>query len=84
MSIGDAKKFIQTAVTDTHLRNSMNAAKSLNKIDVVLKDYGFAFTYPEFDEAYRNLLVQCQSEEQAMHLNEIKLWWDFCLSVVTH
>ena len=76
MSIGEAKTFILRGMRDRDLRNRLNASDGPEDVLAILEREQLVFTYSEFDEAYHNLLTQCQEEEQAEQLKEFKMWWD--------
>jgi hypothetical protein len=79
MSMNDARKFLQGISKNGFLRDSLNRAKSRKDIEVILKKVPYEFDENEIDDAYRNLLINCQSEEQAMLMKEVKKWWDLLL-----
>jgi hypothetical protein len=68
----------ELAVSDT-LRDSLYEAASKNQISEILKAIPYEFSYDDFDNAYRNLLINCRSEAQAEQLKEIRQWWDFLI-----
>jgi hypothetical protein len=76
MSIGEAKAFIHRGMQDRDLRNRLNASGGPEDMLAILEREKLVFTYSEFDEAYHNLLTQCQEEEQAEQLKDFKMWWD--------
>ena len=82
MSSGNARTFIKSAMSDKTLRAAVNAASSSDELDIILKHHKIPFTYAEFDDAYHNLLTECQFEEQAEELKEFKMWWDLTMSMV--
>lgn len=76
MSIGEARAFIRRGLQDKDLRDRLNSSAAPADMLAILEREHLVFTYPEFDEAYHNLLTQCQEEEQADLLKEFKMWWD--------
>ncbi len=76
MGIEKAKTFIRRGMRDSDLRNRLNTSAGREDMLAILEREQLVFTYSEFDEAYHNLLVQCQEEEQAEQLKEFKMWWD--------
>lgn len=70
MPIGNAIKFIKTVGRDTALRQLCNSVESRPKLLGYL-----GFSDEEFDEAFRNQLLKCQTEEQASELNQIRIWF---------
>lgn len=76
MSIGNVKKFISRAMSDQSLRDELNKAPSLIALHSILEERGYPFTPHDFDEAYHNLLTQCEFIEQEEKLNEFKMWWE--------
>lgn len=75
MTIGNAMKFIRSGMVDKDLRQRLNRAGSLERIETVLSEASLTFSNPEFEEAYYHLLTLCQFEEQAEQLNAFRLWW---------
>jgi len=76
MSIGQARTFILRGMRDRDLRDRLNASAGPEDVLAILEREQLVFTYSEFDDAYHNLLTQCQEEEQAELLKEFKMWWD--------
>ena len=77
MSLNRAIKFINQASVDDELRTKLNTAVDNNARKSILKDYDLLFNYPEFEDAYNNMLCNCQTEDQASDLQNFKLWWDY-------
>ncbi len=77
MPMSDAKMFLKDLTVSEMLRDSLYEAASRNEISDLLRTIPYEFTNDELDNAYRNLLINCRSEEQAETLKEIRLWWDF-------
>jgi hypothetical protein len=82
MSIENAKKFISRAMSDKQVRDQMNAASTSGELTTILENHDMAFTYTEFNEAYTTFLTQCQSEEKANEIKELKMWWDLIQSMI--
>ena len=76
MTIANAKKFIDRGMADDQFRGELNGTDSISELYRTLNDSGLPFSPEEFEEAFRNRLVQCQFEEQADRLREFKMWWD--------
>lgn len=81
MSLDNAKKFMSNAMKDKQLRDGVNSASTAEEVDAFLESKNLSFTYSEFDEVYNNLLTQCQSEEDANMLKELRMWWDMTVSM---
>ena len=81
MPISDAKKFLYEVIQNDSLRGQLNRAESRVEIKAILKEVSYEFTYAELDEAYRNILVSCQTEDQAELVKEVKKWWDLLMFV---
>lgn len=77
MSIATARRFIQRALVDEAFVIALNDASAHAEVQALLNQEGFQFNEGQFEDAYHNLLIQCQHAEQAEGLREIKLWWDF-------
>jgi hypothetical protein len=79
MPISDAKMFLKDLTVSETLRDSLYDAASRNEISDILKAIPYEFNNDELDNAYRNLLVNCRSEEQAECLKEVRQWWEFLI-----
>jgi hypothetical protein len=82
MTIGKAKEFIQRGMQDSALRERLNGASNAEAINTILKQEDLIFSASDFDEAFHNLLTQCQEKEQADQLREYKMWWDLTMSLM--
>lgn len=78
MTITAAQKFIQQALWDRDLVRQANGAPDRATLARMLGERDMAFSYEEFEDSCNHLLTQCQTQEQAETVKEIKLWWD-CL-----
>ena len=76
MTIGDALAFIKRSLSDSELRKRLNGAESKAELQQILAEELISFDPNEFDEAYNHKLTECQEEEEADQLKELKLWWD--------
>jgi hypothetical protein len=79
MPLNDAKNFLHEAMRNTQLRTTLLKASSRKDLEAILKANSYVFTLSEIEDAYRNLLVNCQSEEQAQLVKDIKQWWEMLL-----
>jgi len=77
MSIVVARKFIERALVDEAFVVALNDVSTREEVQTLLAQEGLVFSYGHFDEAFHNLLTQCQHIGQAELLQEIKMWWDF-------
>ena len=75
MPIADARKFLLEVMQDAALREALNEAEDEAARQAVLAEAGFRFTAHEFEEAWRNELTVCQTEELASRLHEVNQWW---------
>lgn len=82
MTIGSAKKFIKQAQVDTDLRRALNKAKTHAILLEQLEENGFSFSAHDFDEAFHNTLFECQFEEHANQLKEMKAWWELLQGIL--
>ena len=70
MALGKAINFISQFISDDNFRdecNGMDSQKELMK--------KFDFTEDEFENALNMSLVNCQSNEEAHAVKEIKMWF---------
>ena len=75
MPVADAREFLFEVMQNDALRDALNAAQDEAERQVVLDEAGFRFTADEFEEALRNELTVCQTEELAGRLHEVNQWW---------
>lgn len=75
MTIAHAKQFIRRGMQDVQLRDRLMVSSGWTALTDVLKKEGLIFSAHDFDEAFHNLLTQCQDEGQADQLREFKMWW---------
>lgn len=80
MTIGRAKQFILRGMADSDLRRRLLKAEDSAALTSILEQEQLLFSDHDFDEAYHNLLTQCQLEEQAGQLKEFRVWWQMALS----
>jgi hypothetical protein len=83
MTIGNALTFITRGLTESDLRDRLNAAASVAERDEVLVQEKFAFSDHDFDEAFHNRLTLCQAQEEADQLREFKMWWDLLSQIIS-
>jgi predicted ribosomally synthesized peptide with nif11-like leader len=83
MTVGDARKFIRRAATDSQLRDQLNDAPTWDAMAAILEAHQFRFTPVDFDKAYHGVLVQCLTETEAASVRELKSWWDFLMAAAT-
>ncbi len=81
MTIGNAKEFIKRCMQDRDLRSRLLAASDDASLQAVLAGEGLVFSDHDFDEAFHNLLFQCQYEEQADQLREFRMFWEMTVSL---
>lgn len=81
MTIGNAKEFIKRGMQDRDLRSRVLAASDDASLQAVLASEGLFFSDHDFDEAFHNLLTQCQYEEQADRLREFRMFWEMTVSL---
>ncbi|MDA3810075.1 MAG: hypothetical protein PF518_07030, partial [Spirochaetaceae bacterium] len=62
-----------------------NFRKSFYKLDSVedkkryILEAGYEFEYFEFEESINNLKTRCSTEEDAIKLDELLLWWQILM-----
>jgi hypothetical protein len=76
MTIGNALTFIKRSLNDSVLRERLNGASSKKELGRVLAEEFISFSAHDFDEAYNHKLTECQENDEAEQLKELKLWWD--------
>jgi len=81
MPMNDAKRFLHEIIENDILRGTLNRAETRTEIKSILKDVSYEFTYAELDEAYKSILVNCQTEDQIELIKEVKKWWDLLMFV---
>ena len=81
MTIGNAKQFIKRCMQEKDLRNRVRRASDDASLQAVLAREGLVFSDQDFDEAFHNLLTQCQYREQADLLKEFRMFWEMTVSL---
>lgn len=76
MSVESAQKFIKQALGDQALRDSLNVAEGWEGRVQALTAAGFDFSPCEAQEAFRNQLSCCKTEDAAEEVQELQMWWD--------
>ncbi|MFW5851414.1 MAG: hypothetical protein ACOCWB_04250 [Bacteroidota bacterium] len=79
MSIQAAKTFILTALDNKEFRSDISSCKTQAELDNALLEYEIFFSAHEFEEAFNNLHVACQTAEHADLLYNIKNWYQLVL-----
>ena len=82
MTISNAKTFIRRGMQESTLRDEVNRASTAAALSALMEREGLVFSDHDFDEAFHNLLVQCQERQQADQLREFKMWWDLTTAVL--
>jgi len=75
MSIQNALIFFREIESNTELRKSCYTSKTRSELLVALAEKGLSFTFEESEDAYRSLLLKCQSYEQADNVHELHAWF---------
>lgn len=75
MSLQNALIFFHEMETNTELRKQCYSSKTRGDLLEALKIRGFSFTFEEFEDAYRSLLLKCASYEQAANVHERHAWF---------
>jgi len=81
VTIGKAKEFILRGMQDGDLRSQVLASKDTASLAMILEKKDLKFSDHHFDEAFHNLLTQCQTQEQADQLKEFRVWWLMTVSL---
>ncbi|NTW48820.1 MAG: Nif11 family protein [Chlorobiales bacterium] len=76
MSIANAQRFVRRMMTDADMRKRLNKAQDHNARQTILLEEELPFSEAEFDEGFRNMLVNCQTYENAEELHQIRMWWE--------
>lgn len=83
MTIGNAKQFIHRGMRDSGFRTRLLAPEDHASLQAILAQEHILFSDHDFDEAFHNLLTQCQTQEQAEQLREFRTWWGMILSLLS-
>lgn len=75
MSLGNARKFLRTAMTTPEFRSEFEDAPGAEGRKALFQDKKLEFTLAELDEAIDTLMVQCATEEAAYEVQQVVLWW---------
>lgn len=77
MTVAAAQKFIRRIQAEEDLVSQINSAPNEPAVQHLLSDLELQFNYDQFEQAYHLALTQCQTQEHAEHIKDIKLWWDY-------
>jgi hypothetical protein len=72
MSIQNAIKTLKKIQSDAEFRKSLFQWRSADETLAFLAENQLSFSPEEFEDAYRNLLVNCQLEDQADQLKDAR------------
>ena len=79
MIISNAERFIREISKNNDFRRSFYQWESPDEIKKSITDAGYSFKYHEFEDSINNLKTRCASEEDAIMLDELLLWWQMLL-----
>ena len=79
MVLSSAEKFILEIAENNELRKSFYGLSSMEEIKSAINQAGFDFKIYEYEESILNLKTKCSSEEDAIALDELLLWWQMLL-----
>jgi hypothetical protein len=71
MALNDAVKFIDKIKENSNFRNTLYSCDSPTDLENHIKCLGYNFNYDESEDAYRKLLLACQSEDDAYTITEV-------------
>lgn len=71
MALSDAIRFISRIQTHSKFRESLYLCDGPDGMETHLKSLGYSFSYEEIEDAYRSMLVKCQSKDEAILLTEV-------------
>jgi hypothetical protein len=71
MAINNAVKLINRIRDSRTLRASLYTCENPIDLENYVKSLGYSFTYSEFEDAYRKLLLSSHSHEDAFQITEI-------------
>lgn len=75
MAVQDAQNFIIKISKDNKYRTSLYEFETFDKRMSHIKETGYDFEFPEFEEASTQMLRKCQTEENALVIKELLMWW---------
>jgi hypothetical protein len=75
MSIQNALTFLTSIDTDSSMRKSCYSCKSQTELLEKIEGLGWTFTPHEFEDAINQLLLKCQTYEQADRVKELEGWF---------
>lgn len=75
----NAEKFILEVSGNNDFRKSFYKLDSVEDKKKYIFESGYEFEYFEFEESINNLKTRCSTEEDAIMLDELLLWWQMLL-----
>lgn len=75
----NAEKFIREIARNHDLRRSFYTLEGTEEIKEALREAGYCFRHHEFEDTINNLKTRCATEEDAVMLDELLIWWQMLL-----
>ena len=79
MPLKDAENFIKEIAKNNEFRKSFYKFKSSMEVQNQIRILGFSFKLFEFEESINHLKSDSPTEEQAIMLNELLIWWQMLM-----
>ena len=74
-----AETFIKEIVKNNELRKSLYQYDSSAEMMSAIRDEGYEFKLYQFEESINHLKTESPTEEQAIMLDELLLWWNMLM-----
>ncbi len=79
MPLKDAERFIKDIAVNNTLRKSFYIYSSSAEVYTAIKETGYNFKLYDFEESINHLKSESPTEEQAIMLDEILMWWNMLM-----
>ena len=75
MPLKDAERFIREIAVNNELRRSLYTFDSSLQVKNAIEAAGYKFKLYEYEETITHLKTESPTEEQAIMLDELLMWW---------
>ena len=79
MPLKDAELFIKEIAVNNELRKSLYKYETSAEIKNAIVESGYSFELYEFEESINHLKSESPTEEQAIMIDELLMWWNMLM-----
>lgn len=76
MPLANVRRFAKRVIEEPEFRKRMTIAEDQAAREAILAAEGLDFTDAEFEDEFGAMHAGCQTQLDADHLQEFRLWWE--------